>query len=276
MYKGKKYISKCVKSIMLENSSTIKNALELEDSNAFSVSHEIHPIALRNILENLHTFKHLQDVDLSNEKIIQHMLMICNWFGMINMYELIIDSYMEELTNCECKSSMFGGDGRDMKDFISDSEPIPTNTFRSTDDIMNDPIHQELTGNRISLRHGGYNPIKGLLIGDKLNDVELIEQSLSSFKMGELSAGMLELIRTNCVRKITTDKLCYELFIQTRHYDHPDRDLKKRKPLSRKSRRVRCKIFECIECGYETKTIAGHPICENCNSINTFDIEKKR
>lgn len=245
VYKGVAYKSRCVKFVMINNSTTIKNAIDIEDSSTFSVPIEIEPTAFKKILQKLHTPKYLwHNISMGDDKNVQHMLIICNWFGITQLYAEIIKIYENLLSPTDWKKytpKMFENVDDELYRFI-DLEP-PTKLVPISEPCVVPSVNPVVPANpfgslsRFGCSYLEHNPIKSLFTGDKL---------------------------------------CYELFVQTRDYDHPDRDLKKRKPLSRGTRRVRCKIFECLECGYETKTIAGHPICEKCDNINTFDIEKKR
>ena len=58
-YKNKSYKSTCIKSVMIESSIVIKNAMESEDTNVFYVpdNNEIEPNAFKSILTFIHISK---------------------------------------------------------------------------------------------------------------------------------------------------------------------------------------------------------------------------
>jgi hypothetical protein len=284
-YKGVSYVSKCIKSIMIESSSVIKNALESDDSNVFNAINSVHPIAFRNILENLHTLPHIQQfsLDMSNEKIIQHMLMICEWFGMIRTNNIIINSYKKLLNQGydEYVTPLYESSTIDLDYFVSDKEPIPNISRRSIKEILSDPVQRILTGDRILVCDNVvYSPVKSLLTGDKLNNFELIDYSLSLFKMAELEPKMLQFIKGNFTREKAKDKFYDEIYRQLRPMCPRKEKFKTRKNTSKKVQPLTesdCEgdSFYCNLCCHVTTTSEGHPICSQCYSSDTIIIDKK-
>jgi hypothetical protein len=159
VYMGTQYESDCVKSIMIDNSIVIKNALDSENSNSFYAPCDIEPNSFKSILTFLHTPEHATyDVDMRDEKNIQHTLEICNWFGMTNLYAELIKRYKSLLKKSEPLLKIFPYVNDKLEEFVG--------------------LRQQQTSFVVP-SDNKYNPIYGLITGDKLNDIELIECCLS-------------------------------------------------------------------------------------------------
>jgi len=209
-YKNKSYKSKCVKSVAMENSIVIKNALESEDSDSFYVpfDNEIEPIAFKSILTFIHISKIVHcALETNGEKNIQHMLLICNWFGFTSLYKKLIENYKILLKGSERTLNMFT-QINNIREFLgitqqrhNDNEPFFTN--------------------------GQYNPICGLITGDKLNDNELIDHSLSLFDFDPLYLGVYnlfgeicELLMKHLMRETTKTKIYIKLIDMDNIFKH--------------------------------------------------------
>ena len=200
-YKNKSYKSTCIKSVMIESSIVIKNAMESEDTNVFYVpdNNEIEPNAFKSILTFIHISKVAHCTLVTNgEKNIQHMLLICNWFGITHLYKELIENY---------------------KTLLKESERT-LNMFTQIDNIREflDITQQKQNDDEPFFTNGQYNPICGLITGDKLNDSELIDHSLSLFDFDplflnvyKLFEGLCILLMTHLMRNKTKEKICMKL-----------------------------------------------------------------
>jgi len=206
-YKGKYYVSTCVKSVAIESSIVIKNALDSEDSNVFHVpdNNEIEPEAFKSILNFLHISTITKcDIEMKDEKNIQHMLLICNWFGFSDLYSKLIENYKILLKKSERTLNMF-------------TQIDAIHMFLETEQHnQSDEAHdQNMSYDDLE---GYYNPICGLITGDKLNDSELIDFSLSLFDFNPSYSGVYnlfgeicELLMKHLMRERTKEKICLKL-----------------------------------------------------------------
>lgn len=186
-YKGISYQSNCTKSVMIDNSIVIKNALDTDDSNSFSVPYDVEPHAFIYILSYLHTPKYASyNIDMKDEKNIQHMLLVCNWFGMTNIYKSIMKCYKSLLQQSKNTFEVFAQTDNKLYEFLD--LKYNTSSF-----VVQSVLH--------------YNPIYGLITGDKLNDAELIDFSLSLFDITMLSNEVHQFIKTHCTREKTRQRL---------------------------------------------------------------------
>jgi len=207
-YKNKSYKSKCVKFVAIESSIVIKNALESDDSDSFHVpdDNEIEPIAFKSILTFIHISKIAHcALETNGEKNIQHMLLICNWFGFTSLYKKLIENYKTLLKGSKRTLNMFT-QINNIREFLgitqqrhNDNEPFFTN--------------------------GQYNPVCGLITGDKLNDNELIDHSLSLFDFDPLYLGVYnlfgeicELLMKHLMRETTKTKIRIKLIDMDKLY----------------------------------------------------------
>ena len=187
MYKGISYQSNCTRLVMINNSIVIKNALESDNSNSFSVPYDIEPHAFNCILSYLHTPKYASyNIDMKDEKNIQHMLLVCNWFGMTNIYMSIMKCYKSLLQQSRNTFEVFAQTDNKLYEFLD--LKYNTSSF-----VVQSVLH--------------YNPIYGLITGDKLNDAELIDFSLSLFDVAMLSNEVHQFIKTHCTREKTRQRL---------------------------------------------------------------------
>ena len=186
-YKGISYQSNCTRLVMINNSIVIKNALESDNSNSFSVPYDIEPHAFNCILSYLHTPKYASyNIDMKDEKNIQHMLLVCNWFGMTNIYKSIMKCYKSLLQQSRNTFEVFAQTDNKLYEFLD--LKYNTSSF-----VVQSVLH--------------YNPIYGLITGDKLNDAELIDFSLSLFDITMLSNEVHQFIKTHCTREKTRQRL---------------------------------------------------------------------
>jgi hypothetical protein len=203
--KGITHKSYCVKSVMINNSTTIKNAIDMEDSSTFSVPIEVNPTAFKNILENLHTPKYLQStIAMGDDKNVQHMLIICDWFGITQLYAQIIEKYKKSLSPTRSKNHdprMFKNVNDELYRFI-DLEP-PTKLVPSASPIVSS------NGTGSYLEH---NPIKSLFTGDKLGDPNLVDFSLTLFDKNAFDFEVNRFIKKHCMRETTREKIDEMLF----------------------------------------------------------------
>ena len=203
-YKNKYYVSTCVKSVMIKSSIVIMNALDSEDSNVFHVpdNNEIEPEAFKSILNFLHISTIIDcNIEMKDEKNIQHMLLICNWFGFTSLYKKLIENYKTLLKGSKQTLNMF-------------TQIDAIHMFLETEQHnQSDEAHdQNMSYDDFE---GYYNPICGLITGDKLNDSELIDHSLSLFNFDPLFCGVYKLfgelcilLMTHLMRDKTKEKIC--------------------------------------------------------------------
>jgi hypothetical protein len=211
-YKGKYYVSTCVKSVAMESSIVIKNALDSEDSNVFHVpdNNEIEPEAFKSILNFLHISTITKcNIEMKDEKNIQHMLLICNWFGFSDLYSKLIENYKTLLKKSARTLNMFTQ--------IDALQIDAIHMFLETEQHnQSDEVHdQNMSYDDFD---GYYNPIRGLITGDKLNDSELIDFSLSLFDFNPSCSGVYnlfgeicELLMKHLMRERTKEKICLKL-----------------------------------------------------------------
>ena len=192
-YEKQSYKSTCMKHVMIKKSIVIKNAVESEDSNCFYVpdSNEIEPEAFKQILSLLHVPKYaLYNIKMKSEKNIQHMLSICKWFGFTSLYKKIMEKYLSLLKKSKRALNMFT-----QIDIVSNFLDIKQQNQNSVEIVR--PVMFDF--------QNGYNPICGLITGDKLNDHELIDVSLSLFDFKPYFLGVYEPFREIC--KLLMDNL---------------------------------------------------------------------
>jgi len=217
-----------VKSVAMENSIVIKNALESDDSDSFYVpdDNEIEPNALKSILTFIHSSKIMKcDIEMKDEKHIQHMLLICNWFGFTHLYARLIENYKTLLTKSERTLNMFTQISN-IYEFLNIEQEKSVN-HNLNDSLISCDISYDKTlliSNAIQYHNvvinnkERYNPICGLITGDKLNDTKLIDFSLSLFDFDPLYLGVYKLFGEICdllmkhmMRKTTKTKICMKL-----------------------------------------------------------------
>ena len=243
-YKNKTYISHCVKYIMINGSIVIKNALEAENSDCFYVPPdiEIEPNAFKSVLAYLHikTLSPDYEIEMKDEKNIQNMLLICNWFGFTNLYTYLIKCYISLLKNSKRTLNMFTKIDyiRNFLDLSEHNESHNDDSIISCDvsrDVLRDTslyrstrrIYSNKIQRSIIFFDFLYNPICGLITGDKLNDSKLIDASLYYFDFGSHFAGVIEpfeqicaLLNDHLMRKTTKEKLY--LIIKEKRKDYAD------------------------------------------------------
>lgn len=176
---------------MTDNSDVIKNA---KDSDSFSCDYEIEPEALKSILSHLHTPKYAHhEIDMYEEKYIQHILLICKWLQFTNLYTSIIEHYKSLLQTRKSSRKIFRTIDDKLYEFLDLKEP------------------------KISiLMHicKVYNPIYSLITGDKLNDADLIDVSLSLFNLKASQINTLnrhkelcDFLKEHCINDTTREKI---------------------------------------------------------------------
>jgi hypothetical protein len=199
-YKNKTYISHCVKYIMISGSIVIKNALDAENSDCFYVPPdiEIEPNAFKKILAYLHikTLYPDYEIEMKDQKNIQNMLLICNWFGFTQLYDYLIMHYILQLRNSDRTLDMFTNidNIRNFLDIKQDNK-IPNNNIKDNNISCDIPRRNSSNAPNKIL----YNPIFGLITGDKLNDSKLIDISLSLFDFKTSICGVIEPYENICV-----------------------------------------------------------------------------
>jgi hypothetical protein len=226
-YKNKSYVSHCIKLIMIDGSSVIKNALEAENSDCFYVPSdiEIEPNAFKSILAYLHIKKlspHYE-IGTKDEKNIQNILLISNWFGFTS-YKDLIDRYISLLKRSDRTLNMFTQIDH-IHNFLDLSEQninSHNNDSMISCDVSRDvsrdkslTISNEIIYNtKQIIQPYNYNPIFGLITGDKLNDSYLIDASLSLFDFKAYIEGVFEpfekicaLLDDHLMRETTKEKL---------------------------------------------------------------------
>jgi hypothetical protein len=220
VFKGVAYESRCVKSVMINNSTTIKNAIDIEDSSTFSVPIEINPTAFKKILQKLHTPKYLwHNILMGDDKNVQHMLIICNWFGITQLYAEIIKNYENLLSPTDWKKytpKMFENVDDELYRFI-DLEP-PTKLVPISEPCVVPSVNPVVPANpfgslsRFGCSYLEHNPIKSLFTGDKLGDTELVDFSLTVFDKDEFDFEVHRFIKKHCMRETTREKIDEMLF----------------------------------------------------------------
>ena len=230
-YKNKSYVSHCIKLIMIDGSSVIKNALEAENSDCFYVPSdiEIEPNAFKSILAYIHIKKlsPYYEIEMKDEKNIQNILLICNWFGFTS-YKDLIEHYISLLKRSDRTLNMFtqidnihnflGLSEQNIKSHNNDSMiscDVSRDTSRDTSRDKSLIISKDIIYNtKKIIRPYNYNPIFGLIIGDKLNDSYLIDASLSLFDFKAYIEGVFEpfgkicaLLDDHLMRETTKEKL---------------------------------------------------------------------
>jgi len=203
---------------MMGSSIVIMCALDSEDSNVFHVPDdiEIEPEAFKSILNFLH-ISNLTDCDIKmeDEKNIQHKLLICKWFGLYDIYSDLIDDYQTLLEDSKRTLNMF-------------TQIDNIHTFLETEqqNQNSDEAHdQSMSDDDDDFKHV-YNPICGLITGDKLNDSGLIDFSLSLFDFDpsylgvyKLFGEICELLMKHLMRETTKEKIWKKLCDKYKRYE---------------------------------------------------------